>query len=98
MLDDPPGYRNYWSAEYLDALPDAAIDLFCARARQLIVPSPSEQVLVPLGGAVAREPADYPIPWRRSRWHVFAFGLWADPVDDERGMRWARELCADVRP
>jgi hypothetical protein len=21
MLDDPPGYRNYWSAEYLDAVP-----------------------------------------------------------------------------
>ena len=39
MLDDPPGYRNYWSAEYLDALPDEAIDLFCARANDMIVPS-----------------------------------------------------------
>ncbi len=25
------GYRNYWSAEYLDALPDQAVDLFCPR-------------------------------------------------------------------
>ena len=32
MLDDPPGFRNYWSAEYLDELPDAVLDAFCARA------------------------------------------------------------------
>ncbi len=32
MLDDPPGHRNYWSAEYLDSFPDEAIDRFCARA------------------------------------------------------------------
>lgn len=66
MFDDPPGYRNYWSAEYLDALPDAAIDLFCTRAMDMIVPSPSEQVLVPLGGAIARSQVDYPIPWRQA--------------------------------
>jgi FAD/FMN-containing dehydrogenase len=98
MLDDPPGYRNHWSAEYLESLPDAAIDLFCARARDAIVPSPSEQLLVPLGGAVARGPADVPIPWRGAAWHTFAFGLWSDPADDERVRAWARQLRADVRP
>ena len=25
MLDDPPGFRNYWSAEYLRSLPDEAV-------------------------------------------------------------------------
>ncbi|MGH9010874.1 MAG: FAD-binding oxidoreductase [Acidimicrobiia bacterium] len=98
MLDDPPGYRNYWSAEYLDAIPDAAVDLFCSRAREMIVPSPSEQVLVPLGGAVVRGPADYPIPWRRAAWHVFPFGLWESPADDERAKQWARHLRADMQP
>jgi FAD/FMN-containing dehydrogenase len=98
MLDDPPGHRNHWSAEYLDALPDAAIDLFCARARDAIVPSPSEQLLVPLGGAVARGPGDHPIPWRQASWHTFAFGLWSDPADDERARTWARQLRTDVQP
>ena len=56
MLDDPPGYRNYWSAEYLDAFPDEAVDLFCARAPDMIVPSPSQHVLFPQGGAVAARP------------------------------------------
>ena len=47
LLDDPPGYRNYWSAEYLRALPDAAIDAFVASADDMIVPSPSQHALFP---------------------------------------------------
>src|SRR5690606_16651879 len=38
LFDDPPGYRNYWSAEYLGSFPDPAVDRFCARAADLIVP------------------------------------------------------------
>jgi FAD/FMN-containing dehydrogenase len=98
MLDDPPGYRNYWSAEYLDSFPDEAIDVFCRRAGDMIVPSPSQHVLLPQGGAVGRGPSDYPIPWRQAAWVVHPFGLWEDPADDERGRRWARDLRADMKP
>jgi FAD/FMN-containing dehydrogenase len=98
MLDDPPGYRNYWSAEYLDSFPDEAIELFCRRAGDMIVPSPSQHVLFPQGGAVARGPADYPIPWRKAAWVVHPFGLWEDPADDERGRQWARDVRADMKP
>ncbi|WP_101255940.1 FAD-binding oxidoreductase [Streptomyces barkulensis] len=98
MLDDPPGYRNYWSAEYLASLPDPAVDAFCARAADLLVPSPSQHVLFPQGGAVARGPEGHPIPWRRAPWVVHPFGLWEDPADDERVRRWAHDVRADVRP
>lgn len=98
MLDDPPGYRNYWSAEYLDALPDQAVDLFCARANDMIVPSASQHVLFPQGGAVARGPAGYPVPWRHAPWVVHPFGLWQDPADDERTRRWAHDIRADLKP
>jgi FAD/FMN-containing dehydrogenase len=98
MFDDPPGYRNYWTADYLDAFPDEAIDRFCARAYDMVVPSPSQHVLFPQGGAVGRGSADYPIPWRRSPWCVHPFGLWEDPADDERGKRWARDMRADLQP
>jgi FAD/FMN-containing dehydrogenase len=98
MLDDPPGYRNYWSAEYLTAFPDAAVDLFCARASDMVVPSPSQHVLLPQGGAVGRGPTDYPIPWRQALWCVHPFGLWEDPADDARGRAWARQLRADLTP
>ena len=97
MLDDPPGYRNYWSAEYLDAFPDEAVDLFCARAKDMIVPSASQHVLFPQGGAVGRAPSDYPLPWRHAPWIVHPFGLWQDTADDERAKRWARDIRADLK-
>jgi hypothetical protein len=59
MLDDPPGYRNSWSAEYLDAFPDEAVEKFCARTRDMILPSLLQHVIIPQGGAIARGPSDY---------------------------------------
>ena len=96
-LDDPPGFRNYWSAEHLEEFPDEALDLFCARAEDMIVPSPSQQIALPWGGAVARNADDWPLTSRQARWTVHPFGLWDDPADDERGKAWARATCADVK-
>ena len=98
MNEDPPGYRNYWSADHLDAFPDAAVERFCAHADQMIVPSPSALALLPQGGAMARAGADWPIPWRLAPWQVFRFALWADPADDDRATTWARRLSADLQP
>jgi FAD/FMN-containing dehydrogenase len=98
LLDDPPGYRNYWSAEYLRALPDAAIDAFVAEAGGMIVPSPSQHALFPGGGAVARGTADWPVPWRTAAWCVHPFGLWSDAADDARGRQWAKDVRAAVAP
>jgi FAD/FMN-containing dehydrogenase len=97
MIDDPPGYRNYWSAEYLMEMPDAALDRFCARAEDMIVPSPSQHILFPWGGAVSRNAGASTAINRDARWVVHPLGLWEDPADDERGKQWSRDLCADVR-
>ncbi|QPP10163.1 FAD-binding oxidoreductase [Streptomyces bathyalis] len=98
MLDDPPGYRNYWSAEHLDTFPDEAVDLFCARADDMVMPSPSQHVLFPQGGAVGRDADLYPLPWRSAAWTVHPFGLWSDPADDARAKEWARDLRNDMKP
>ncbi|MGP4017209.1 FAD-binding oxidoreductase [Saccharopolyspora sp. 5N708] len=98
MLDNPPGYRNYWSAEYLRELPDAAVGLFCARAADMVVPSPSQHVLFPWGGAVARANGRWPMANRSAPWVVHPFGLWEDPADDVRAREWARALREDLRP
>ncbi|MEU7482484.1 FAD-binding oxidoreductase [Streptomyces sp. NPDC042319] len=98
LLDDPPGYRNYWSAEYLAELPDPAVETFCTRAGDMVVPSPSQHLLLPQGGAVARGAADHPVPWRTAPWAVHPLGLWEDPADDERARSWARGLRDAVRP
>jgi FAD/FMN-containing dehydrogenase len=98
MFDDPPGLRNYWSAEYLDAFPDEAVERFCGRAADMIVPSASQHVMIPGGGAQARGPEGYPIPWRKAPWCVHPFGLWEDPADDARGIRWTRAVRKDLEP
>lgn len=98
MLDDPPGMRNYWSAEYLDALPDEAVDAFCGRASDMISPSPSLHVAFPQGGAVASGPDEFPLPWRAAPWAVHPFAVWEDPALDARGAQWAHDVCADMRP
>ncbi|MER7719058.1 FAD-binding oxidoreductase [Streptomyces flaveolus] len=98
MIDDPPGLRNYWSAEYLTGLPDEAVDVYCARAASMPVPSGTQHTLFPQGGAISDGPSDYPVPYRDASWVVHPFGVWEDPDDDERGVRWVRDVRADVRP
>ncbi len=98
MLDDPPGFRNYWSAEYLNELPDAAIDAFCARADGIITPSPTQHIIFPWGGAVSRGAPGSPMATRESPWVVHPLTMWEDPADDERAIQWTRDVRADVQP
>ena len=78
-IDDPPGLRNYWSAEHLRELPDEAVELYCARSADMIVPSASQHILFPGGGEVARGAGHWPLPWRDAPWTAHPFGLWDDP-------------------
>ncbi|WP_018352578.1 FAD-binding oxidoreductase [Longispora albida] len=98
MLDDPPGLRNYWSAEYLGTFPDEAAEAFGQQARNMLVPSPSQQALLPLGGALDRPDGDYPVPWRHSAWAVHPLGLWEDPADDTRAKQWSDGLRDAMSP
>jgi FAD/FMN-containing dehydrogenase len=98
MLDDPPGMRNYWSAEYLTGAPDDLVDAYCALADSMPVPTGTQHLLWPQGGAVADGPRGYPLPFRDAPWVVHPFGVWADPADDERCVRWVRGVRAAVRP
>ncbi len=98
MLDDPPGYRNYWSAEYLNQLPDAALDAFCAHADGVVVPSPTQYIVFPWGGTVARGAAESPLASRSSTWVVHPLAMWEDPADDERVIAWVKAVREDVAP
>ncbi|MER5200880.1 FAD-binding oxidoreductase [Streptomyces sp. NPDC002755] len=98
MIDDPPGMRNYWSAEYLTGAPDDFVDVYCARGRAMPVPTGTMHALFPQGGAIAAGPHEYPVPYRDAPWGVHPFGLWEDPADDERCVQWVRDVRADVQP
>ncbi|WP_306327018.1 FAD-binding oxidoreductase [Streptomyces venezuelae] len=98
MLDDPPGLRNYWSAEYLTSFPDEAVDVFCARGAEIPMPTATQHVLFPLGGAVAAGAGPYPQPWRTAPWGVHPFATWEDPAMDGPAIRWVKDVRADARP
>ena len=97
-IDDPPGFRNYWSAAHLASLPDEALDLFCRQGEDMIVPSPSQHLLIPWGDAVADQATDWPMNHRSATWVAHPFGLWDGPGDDERGKAWVRRCVAEMKP
>jgi FAD/FMN-containing dehydrogenase len=97
-IDDPPGFRNWWSAEYLTGLPDEALDKFVEWADEMPTPTPSQHILFPLGGAVARGASDSPLAFREAPWAVHPLGLWEDAAQDEQGVRWARGTCEAMKP
>lgn len=97
-VDDPPGYRNFWTAENLADLPDDAIDALVRRAGEL-PPGPSQLFIVAWGGAVRRLGPDHsPLAGRDARFIVHPLLLWQDPADDERCRAIARAARRDVRP
>jgi FAD/FMN-containing dehydrogenase len=98
MIDDPPGLRNYWTADYLDSLPHAAIDVFVGHSDEMPVPSAAQSILFPWGGAVARvTPEDTPMARRDAAWVCHPFVLWESADDDERHIAWGRGLSADMK-
>jgi len=98
MFDDPPNMRNYWSAEYLTGAPDELVDVFCALGESLPVPTGTQHMLFPQGGAIASGPAEFPVPYRDAPWAVHPFGIWEDPADDARCIEWVKDVRARVQP
>jgi pimeloyl-ACP methyl ester carboxylesterase/FAD/FMN-containing dehydrogenase len=97
-VDDPPGYRNYWTAENVRDLPDDAIDAIVRRGRELPA-GPSQLFVVAWGGAVTRfGPEHSPLAGRDARFIVHPLMLWDDPADDERCRALARAIREDMRP
>jgi FAD/FMN-containing dehydrogenase len=96
MIDDPPGYRNYWTSEHLVDLPDAAIEAIAARSESMPT-GLSQLFMVSWGGAVARVGQDAsPLSARDARFIVHPFGMWEDPAGDAANIEWARGFRDDL--
>ena len=96
-VDDPPGYRNYWTAESVVDLPDEAIATLVARATELPA-GPSQLFIVAWGGAVRRHGAAHsPLTGREAGFIVHPLLLWEDPADDQRCISLGRAFRQDMR-
>ena len=96
LIDEPPGMRNYWSADYHDEFDDDAIDVFVRAGRDRRSPF-TQQIMFPWGGAVAdRDDADSPLANRSVRWLTHPFAVWADAADDDANIAWAQAFRRDI--
>lgn len=98
-FDDPPGLRNYWTAEYLHGFGDPALDLFVDRSRALPAGTRSMSAIIPAGGAVADiGDDDTPLGNREAPWHLHPFCAWERPEDDDACIGWGRGMRAAFQP
>jgi FAD/FMN-containing dehydrogenase len=96
MIDDPPGMRNYWSADYHDEFDDDALDVFVRYGCERQSPY-AQQILFPWGGAVADpSESDTPMANRSVRWITHPFAVWDDPATDDANITWARSYRRDI--
>jgi FAD/FMN-containing dehydrogenase len=97
-LDDPPGFRNWWTAENVVELPDAAIDAIVTRW-DTVPESASQLFIAAWGGEIARVAHDSsPLAGRDTRYVVHPLMMWDDPATDEQMIGFGRSLRDDVRP
>ena len=100
LLDEanPKGMRNYWSSDFLDSLPDEAIDTLVSHATSPVSPM-TEILLSAGGGAVARVPEDATAFGQRSApWNVHYLSMWADPADDDANVEFTRKISTVMKP
>lgn len=97
MIDDPPGYRNWWTAEYVNELPDEAIDVLCAYGEE-IPAGASQMFAIPWGAAVASPEVDTPLANRDAAYVIHPFCLWTDPSRDVEHVAWGRRVREVFEP
>jgi FAD/FMN-containing dehydrogenase len=91
------GARNYWKAEYI-ALDENAIDA-CAAAAERITSPASDIKIGSFGGAIARVEEGATAFGHRSAPFILNINArWTDAADDERHVRWARDLWTAAQP
>jgi FAD/FMN-containing dehydrogenase len=103
MIDPvaPKGWRSYWRGEYLDSLPDGAIDTFVSHASELASAAAplSQMILFRIGQGVAAVPDEATaFSHRDARYLFHPITMWQQPDDDQRLMAASRAFCEAMRP
>jgi FAD/FMN-containing dehydrogenase len=93
---DPHGHRYWERGDYLAGLSDGAIDALVSGARTASSKL-TEILLFPMGGAIARVPADATaFGDRTASWAVWVASQWTDPAEDAIHRDWTRGFSASL--
>jgi FAD/FMN-containing dehydrogenase len=95
---DPHGHRYWERGDYLAGLSDGLIETLVEGGRT--ASSKRSEILVfPMGGAIARVPADATaFGDRTAPWAVWVASQWTDPAEDEAHRDWTRDFAASLAP
>jgi FAD/FMN-containing dehydrogenase len=94
---NPHGLQNWWTADFLEELPDEAIDTLVERATAPV--SPHSQVLLAAGGgAIARVPDDATaFGQRHAPFNVHFLSMWEDPADEATNIAYTRDIAGAMK-
>jgi hypothetical protein len=97
----PKGQRSYWRGEYLESLPDGAVDAFIRHGSDLAgAGAPlSQMIIFRIGQGVSAIPDDATAFSHRDANYLFhPITMWQQAADDERLIAASRAFCDTMRP
>jgi FAD/FMN-containing dehydrogenase len=95
---DPHGHRYWERGDYLADLSDGVIEALVAGARTT-TSKLTEILIFPMGGAIARVPADATAFGDRSApWAVWVASQWTEPTEDAIHRDWTRTFSQSLTP
>jgi FAD/FMN-containing dehydrogenase len=100
LLDpaNPKGARNYWTAEFLADLPDAAVDILADQTEQPVSPL-TQIILIPGGGAPSRvDDNATAFGQRNAPWNLHLLSMWSDPAADDKNIAYTRSFAKAMKP
>ena len=100
LFDDavPKGMQNYWKADFITELTDAAIDVHVEHGAHTPHVS-SSMHLHPINGAAQRVGADETAFGHRDKaFSPVIAGIWDDPAENEANIRWVRDYYDAIHP
>jgi FAD/FMN-containing dehydrogenase len=90
--------RHYWKGHFVTELSDELIDELVRRVRDFGRP-PVHVLIESLHGAPKDVDGDLSaLAYRRAAFNVSAMAVWADPLDDEEHVEWARATAGAIEP
>jgi FAD/FMN-containing dehydrogenase len=95
---NPKGLLNYWSADFLGELPDAAIDTFVQHATAPVSPM-SQMLILAGGGAIARTDEDATAFGQRTApFNTHYLSMWTDPAETDRNIAYTKAIAESMKP
>ena len=95
----PPGLQNYWKSSFLKTISDEVIDTMVAYCGKRPTPLCHGLIEHQLGGAVRRIDRNATAFGQRDAEYSFmSLGVCADPAEEDKCIRWAREFWDAIEP